>query len=86
MTDQGYISVHRRLRGNWVWKDKPFSKGQAWIDMLLKANHAGRKMATKGGFLEIGRGQFVRTEEGLANDFGWSRGKVRLFLKILESR
>lgn len=24
---------------NWVWQDKPFSHGQAWVDMILMANH-----------------------------------------------
>jgi len=82
--DQGYAAIHRKIRSNWIWQDKPFSKGQAWIDMILKANHAEKKMNTKGGFVTIKRGQFVRTEQGLADDFGWSRGKVRLFISSLK--
>jgi len=83
--DQGFIPLYRKIRDHWIWQDKPFSKGQAWIDILLKANHAARKMATKGGFLDIQRGQFVSTERHLADDWGWSRGKVRTFMTALKS-
>ena len=81
---KGYAAIHRKIKSNWIWQDKPFSKGQAWIDMILKANHAEKKMNTKGGFVTIKRGQFARTEQGLADDFGWSRGKVRLFISSLK--
>jgi len=83
--DKGFIPLYRNIRDHWVWQDKPYSKGQAWIDLLLKANHSARKMSTKGGFLEIQTGQLVSTERHLADDWGWSRGKVRTFIYALKS-
>ena len=31
----GWIKVSRAIQEHWVWDEKPFSKGQAWIDLLL---------------------------------------------------
>ena len=41
---QGWVSVHRQIQNHWLWTDKPFSKGQAWIDMLMLANHVDNKI------------------------------------------
>ena len=38
----GYIKLHRSLMDNPLWTEKPFSRGQAWVDLLMLAN---RKIA-----------------------------------------
>ena len=65
--DEGYVSLHRKIRSHWIWNDRPFSKGQAWIDMLMKANHKENKFPFKDKIINISRGQFSRTERGLAD-------------------
>lgn len=35
----GWVVLDRKIMDNWVWQDKPFSHGQAWVDMILMANH-----------------------------------------------
>jgi len=35
MPGNGWISLHRRIQEHWIWQDKPFSKGQAWIEMMI---------------------------------------------------
>ena len=42
---QGYIKIHRKIQECWLWQDK-FSKGQAWIDLLLRANHKDNKIVS----------------------------------------
>jgi len=80
----GYIKLYRQLMDNELWKDKPFTKGQAWVDLLLKANYKDQTCKIKGKTITIRRGQLLRGTDSLANDWGWSRGKVTRFLKELE--
>jgi hypothetical protein len=83
---QGWISLHRQITENWVWNDKPFSKGQAWIDLLLMANHEQCTLKTKTGFVVIEKGELHTEERTLEVRWGWSRSKVRLFLCSLVSQ
>ena len=84
MSNHGYISVHRKIQTHWLWEDKPFSKGQAFVDMLMKANHKANKFPFKNNIILVERGQFIRTERHLSDDWGWSRTKIRSFLKMLQ--
>lgn len=81
---QGWISVHRQLQKHWLWADKPFSKGQAWIDMLMMANHADKKFLLGNELVEVKAGNFITSELKLAEKWGWSKTKVRAFLKLLQ--
>ena len=38
MKDQGWISLHRKIRDHWVWKDP--IKLKWWIDILMEVNHS----------------------------------------------
>lgn len=81
----GWVPIHRELSGHWVWNEKPFSKGQAWVDLILAANHEVGKTAFDGGFIEIERGCLLTSEVKLASRWGWSRKKVHRFLELLEA-
>lgn len=81
--NDGYIKLYRQIFENELWTEKPFSRAQAWIDLLLKANYAAKKCVIKGKSITIKRGQLLRAEDSLAEDWGWSRGKVRRFLSYL---
>ena len=81
---QGWISIHRQLQSHWLWEDKPFSRGQAWIDLLLLANHADNKFLFGNELIEVKAGCFITSERKLAERWGWSRKKVDCFLKLLE--
>jgi hypothetical protein len=82
---QGYFKVHRQLFDNPIWTEEPFTRGQAWIDLLGKANHKDNWMFVRGIKVDILRGETCRAEDSLAKDWKWSRGKVRRFLKLLET-
>jgi len=76
----GWIKIYRRLQDNPLWGIKPFSKGQAWVDLLLRANHK------EGNFVMIGNakisilpGQILTSGKLLANVWGWSQHKVTNF-------
>ena len=81
---KGWISLHRQIWNNWVWEDKPFSKGQAWIDLLLMANHEDKKVLIGNQLITVKRGSFVTSIRKLCDRWGWSNTKVRSFLSLLE--
>lgn len=82
---QGWISVHRQLREHWLWDDKPFSKGQAWIDLLMLASHTDNKFLLGNELVEVKAGSFITSIEKLRKKWGWSNTKVVSFLKLLEN-
>jgi uncharacterized phage protein (TIGR02220 family) len=81
---QGWISIHRQIKDNWIWDDKPFSKGQAWIDILLRVNHKPKKILIGNQLIDITEGQTIWSIKDMANTWGWSRKKVDNFLNMLE--
>ena len=80
-----WISLHREIQKHWLWADKPFSKGQAWIDMLLLANHSDNKFLLGNELIEIKEGSFVTSELKLMERWGWGKSKTRAFLDLLQS-
>ena len=82
---QGWISIYRSVTDSWVWKEKPFSIGQAWIDLLLMANHKDNKFYFRGQLITVKRGSLITSELKLMKRWGWGNTKVRNFLKNLES-
>ena len=83
MSVAGYIKLYRDIVDNPIWHDKPFSKGQAWIDILLRCNHVCKKVMTGGGLKWVLRGQFIGSNYKLAEAWGWSESSTRRFIKLL---
>jgi uncharacterized phage protein (TIGR02220 family) len=81
----GYIKLFREIQEDWTWQLLPFSPGQAWVDILLLANHATKKVPFDGGFVEVERGQFITSIRKLGKRWGWSRTKVINFLTSLQN-
>ena len=81
----GWVSIHRQLQNHWVWNDKPFSYGQAWIDIILLANHSENKFPLGKEIITIDEGSFITSELKLMDRWGWSKAKVRRFLTLLEN-
>lgn len=64
---EGWISIHRKIKDNWIWNDKPFSKGQAWIDILLRVNHASSKVNIGNQMIELKPGQTILAKKEQQN-------------------
>lgn len=82
---QGWISIHRQLQEHWLWEDKPFSRGQAWVDILMLANHDDNKFLLGNELVEVKMGSFITSERKLGERWGWSRKKVDNFLMLLQN-
>jgi len=81
---QGWIKLHRSLLDNFLWHEKRrFSKAEAWVDILLRANFAKGTMLINGVKLNLEPGQFATTIVHLSERWGWSRTKVSSFLNTL---
>ena len=81
----GWIKLYRDITDNWLWQDEPFSRGQAWIDLLLLANSKDEKFRHDNQIIEGKRGNVYRSITYLSERWKWSRKKTRTFLKLLES-
>lgn len=84
MSEKGYIKIDRALLDHWVWESKPFSQGQAWIDLIALANHKAIRKQKNGKVTYFKAGTISRSVLWLANRWGWDRKKVRRFLSVLE--
>ena len=84
MTHTGFIKLYRSLADHPLWTVKPFSKGQAWVDMLINANHSDGYFYLRGQKVEVKRGQLGWSIVHLGIRWGWSRTKVKNFLNLLE--
>lgn len=81
----GWISLHRKILDNWIWKsNEPFDKRSAWIDLLLMVNHKVEIIEFGKNKIEIERGQKITSLDKLAERWKWSRHKVSDFLNRLE--
>lgn len=84
---KGWIKLHRQIKNSWVWemcKNDPFSKREAWIDLLLEAAHKDNEFMIGGQWFTCKRGQQFRSLQTLAKEWNWSKSKVRRFLKTLQ--
>lgn len=81
---QRWITIHRKILDNFLWEDKPFSRGQAWIDLLLIANHEDKTTLFNGKTIEVKRGQKITSLRQLSDRWGWSISKVKYFFQQLK--
>jgi len=79
----GWVSIHRSLCNHSIWLAEPFTKGQAWVDLILLANHEEGYIRKRGIKIIVKRGQVGWSQRSLADRWKWSRGKVERFLKDL---
>lgn len=66
----GWVKLHRSLAYNKLWLSEPFTKGQAWADLLMLAGRDGK--------LEV-------SYKWLADRWGWYKSKTFRFLQFLAS-
>ena len=82
----GFIKIFRGLRFSNIWDSDrgPFSDGQAWVDLLLRANHAPKTIRVSRKRVSVPAGSFVASVRKLGEAWKWSNGKVLRFLRELE--
>ena len=81
----GWIKLDRCLQKHWIWNEEPFSKGQAWIDLLMSACWKEKKRLHKGKVQVQQVGKVYISKSYLATRWHWDRRKVDRFLSVLAS-
>ena len=82
----GYFKIDRCIADHWLWKEKPFDRARAWIDLIMEAQFSeGGKARIDGEISTIQRGQLYTTLQKLSDRWGWTRSKVLRFLTRLEA-
>lgn len=81
----GWIKLHRKIQDHWIYQEKrKFSRYEAWIDMLMMANHKGNKFLHGNELVEVEKGQFITSEVKLMERWDWGKNKLRLYFDLLE--
>ncbi|MCT8136472.1 conserved phage C-terminal domain-containing protein [Anaerobacillus sp. CMMVII] len=82
---KGWIKLHRKLHAHWLYKEsRKFSKFEAWLDLLIMANHKEHTFVLGNELIQVKRGEVITSEVKLMDKWKWSKSKVRSFLKLLE--
>lgn len=80
---RGWVCIYRSLLTHWLWKGERFSRGQAWIDLLLHTAFADHSARLGSKIVTIKRGQIPTSQVKLAQRWGWNRKSVIRFLRVL---
>ena len=83
-TNSGWVSIYRKITENPLYFSEPFTRMQAWIDMIIIANHKESFFYVRGNKVTVNRGEIGYSQQSLATRWQWSRGKVVRFLNEIE--
>ena len=88
--EPGYIALHRRIRQNgYIWENRePFTRRDAWIDMLLEAQWTTEPREVKAGrtFVTLQRGELAHSVRWFAKRWRWGNARVLRFFRALQER
>lgn len=84
--ERGYIKLWRKIVDSKDFlKIKVFNDFDAWIDILVTANHMKKITYFGDDEIVIEPGEFLTSQVKLADRWGWSLGKVNKFLHKKQS-
>ena len=81
MPRKGWIKLHRALLDNPMWEEKPFSVGQAWVDLLLLCSYDEHEVDGQ----TCQPGTVRLSKEWLMARWGWTRWKMDKVLRRWEA-
>ena len=81
----GWISLHRKILENPILnRSRVYSNFEAWIWLLLKANHKDNKFMLGTELVKVKKGSMITSQKKLCRQFRWGSTKLRNFLKVLQ--
>lgn len=84
--NEGWIKLHRQIVDNDLWFSERFSKAQAWMDLLLLANHKTKTAFLRGVEVSVDKGQLAYSIVSLSKRWQWNERTVDKYLKWLENK
>jgi len=83
--DAGWVQIHRSLLHHALWTGERYTRGQAWVDLILRASYTDHLALQGGRSISVRRGQVLTSQVALAHHWCWNRETVRTFLRLLNS-
>jgi len=80
-----HFKIDRRLLQHPLWLRERFTPGQAWVDLIGKAEYRDTEVFRGGNWIPVKRGCVFTSQAALAARWRWDRETVRRFLASLES-
>ncbi len=81
----GWVRIYRQLADHSLWTTERFTRGQAWVDLILMANFTEATAFPGNRPLVVKRGQVLTSQVALARRWRWDRKTVRVFLHALKA-
>ena len=81
----GYIKLARQLQEHAIWLGERFTRGQAWVDLLMLAQFTLYDLRIRGNTVPLDRGQIGHSKTFLAGRWKWDRKTVQKYLDDLEN-
>ena len=82
---KGYVKIHRELMDDPVWTSEKYTRGQAWLHLIMLANSNPGYVRKRGTRINLSRGSVGYSIKELSRIFNWSESKTRRFRDELES-
>lgn len=83
--NKGFFTVERAFLDTSLWLSEPFTRGQAWLDLIGLANYEATEEWRGARSVQIPRGAILTTCRELAERWGWSRTKAWRFICELKA-
>lgn len=83
--DGGFFIVDRGVFQHHLFVGEPYSRREAWLWMIGMAAWQPTGRRTRGGIVNLERGELVVTERDLTGIWQWSKSTVRRFLLTLQA-
>lgn len=84
--EQGFVKLHRKIQDCDFYFAEPFTRMQAWIDLLVLASYAEHDTIIRGNVVEVEVGKVVASMDFMASRWKWSKGKVLRFISYLQNK
>jgi hypothetical protein len=81
----GWVAIHRRLAEHPLWTRERFSRGQAWVDLVMLASYQDHLVIQGNRPVPVKREQILTSQVKLAARWKWNRKTVRGFLQALKA-
>jgi DNA replication protein DnaD len=81
--NSGYILLHRRLQDHWLMQD--MKRFGCWVDLLLMANHADKKVFFSTEIVLCKRGEIITSLQKLSDRWSETRNTTRGFIETLKT-
>ena len=85
MADSNWIKLNRKIWDNFIWNFEEPKYAMAWIDLLLMANYADKKILFDGKVMVVKRGSFITSIAKLSERWSMNKRTVKRFLDMLQS-